>query len=131
MVFNIIPQKIFLCARTNYCARTIVKFVVNFWGIDDHLTQLVEMKVWVKLFPYQSAVFKFSDCANHSQTKEHILWVINEVGTIEERISDINDSNCHQLAINSVVEVVCAECFWVDSFILESVILVVNPFGVP
>ena len=63
-----------------------------------------------------------------TEIEKFVLWVIDEVSTVEELIRDVKDSSSYQFTVDSVVEVIRSKCIWIYSFILEDMQFLVDIF---
>ena len=84
----------------------IIEFVIDLWAARDHLSKLVENKIWIVVFPDEVTILNLPDCSDDSHTEKHVLRIINEVSAIKKSFCDVNDTDRYQLSINPMIEMV-------------------------
>ena len=76
------------------------------------------------------AVFQLSNGPDYTHTEEHVLWVIDEVSTVEEPRRYVYHSYSDQLSVNSMVEMIRSQRIRVDTFVFKSVVQPIDVFRV-
>lgn len=95
-----------LGSRTEQYARLVVALIVDLAAVGHHLAQLIIHELWINGLLQPTAELKLTDCADHAQVEEHELGVVEEISRVEVLVRDVTHPDGHELAIDSVVEVV-------------------------
>ena len=128
-VFLSFVTKGFLGAGTHDPARLVVRFVVYFGTVRNHLTQLIVPQLRVKpLLPHPHKL-QLPYSPYHTQVQEHEVGVLDEVRTINKSTKHINNTNSHQPPIYPMVHVVRPFALGVHAFIFEFAKGLINTAG--
>ena len=96
-----------------------MSLVAHFGAVGHHFTQLVVTEVWVEAVFDHAHEFELADGTHHAQVQEHVVRVLDEIGTVQEGLEDVDDTDSDEFAIDPMIHVISAEAGWTDALIFE------------